>query len=534
MCSMVQSAPMVDVGVWPRCLTPVAYWAHGETMDSSLRPSVGSALTVDTPIWISRRSRHLTALGLVLADQVLIFIGFAIAYWLRYLLTWPVPLNLIVVEVATKNHVDFSAFLPILFPLMCLLGLRFATRGFYRSSRRISLVDQISMIVNSTLTNIALLIVFVFLYKPFYFSRLIFVFAGATIIVLLSVWRVLLSGYHHWRWSRGVARERVLVVGGTGLGQQVMNGLAASPGLGYSLIGYLDNRPIVNNGRTPRIYRHIGQIEDLERAVATHKIQQVIIALPFWEQGQMPDLVEACRDLKVGYQVAPDFYQLSFDRVDMLQLSGVPLLRPKEISLKGANLAIKRLIDVGLVLLSALFVLPITLLIAIAIRLDSAGPVLFRQQRVGKDGQLFKCYKFRTMIPDAEARKAELHALNEADGPLFKMRDDPRVTRVGRFLRQRSLDELPQLWNVLKGEMSLIGPRPALPEEVARYEHWQHRRLEVIPGCAGLSQALGRSDVSFDEQVRLDLYYAENWSVGMDLRILLMIIPAIIGGHGAY
>lgn len=503
-------------------------------MDRSLRPPVGPALTVDPPDWVSRRSRRVAALGFMLTDQALIFIGFAIAYWMRYLAAWPEPLNRIVVEVATQNQVAFLAFLPILFPMMVLLGLRFAARGIYRSSRRISLIDQISILVSSTLTVIATLIVFVFLYKPFYYSRLIFVFSGATIIVLLTSWRIALSGYRHWCWSRGVAQERVLVVGGTGLGQQVMNGLAASPGLGYTLVGYLDDRPIVANGRTPRVYRHIGQIEDLEQAVAAHTIQQVIIALPFWEHGRMPDLVQTCRDLGVGYQVAPDFYQLSFDRVDMLQLSGVPLLRPKEISLNGANLAIKRLIDVGTVLLSAPITLPMALLIALAIRLDSRGPALFRQQRVGKDGHLFTCYKFRTMVPDAEARKADLHALNEADGPLFKIRDDPRVTRIGGFLRRRSLDELPQLWNVLRGEMSLIGPRPALPEEVARYEHWQHRRLEVRPGCAGLSQALGRSDVSFDEQVRLDLYYTENWSIGMDLRILIMIIPAVIGGHGAY
>lgn len=503
-------------------------------MDSSLRPPVGPALSVDTPRWLSRRSRRITAFSLFLADQALIFIGFAIAYWMRYQASWPEPLNRIVFEVATENSVDFLAFLPIILPLMLLLSLRFAARGLYRSSRRISLIDQIGIIVSSTLTGIALLIVFVFLYKPFYYSRLIFVFAGATITILLGTWRLLLSGYRHWRWSRGVAQERVLVVGGTGLGQQVMNGLAASPGLGYALVGYLNDRPIMANGRAPRIYRHLGHVEELNRAITEHRVQQVILALPFWEQGRMPDLVQTCRELGVGYQVAPDFYQLSFDRVDMLQLSGVPLLRPKEISLRGANLALKRLIDVGLVLLSAPFLLPVALLIALAIRLDSGGPILFRQRRVGKDGQLFTCYKFRTMVPDAEARKAELHALNEADGPLFKMRDDPRVTRVGRFLRRRSLDELPQLVNVLRGEMSLIGPRPALPEEVERYEHWQRRRLEVTPGCAGLSQALGRSDVSFDEQVRLDLYYAENWSVGMDLRILIMIVPAIIGGHGAY
>lgn len=503
-------------------------------MDRSMRPPVGPTLTVDSSSWVGRRSRRRSVVGLMLADQILIFIGFAIAYWMRYTAVWPKPLNRIISEVATQNQVDFRAFLPIIFPLMVVLGLRFAALGLYRRSPRISLAEQMSIIVSSTLIGIALLIVVVFLYKPFYFSRLIFIFAGATITFFLMSWRILISGYHHWRWSHGVGQDRVLVVGGTGLGQQVMNGIAASPGLGYALVGYLDEQPIVLNGRTPRIYRHVGSIEDLEQAIKDHQVEQVIIALPFWEQGRMPDLVETCREMGVGYQVAPDFYQLSFDRVDVLQLSGVPLLRPKKISLEGTDLILKRLFDVTLVLLSALVTIPIALVIALAIRLDSAGPVLFRQRRVGKDGQIFLCYKFRTMVPDAEARKADLQALNEADGPLFKMRDDPRITRVGRFLRRRSLDELPQLWNVLKGEMSLIGPRPALPEEVESYEHWQHRRLAVLPGCAGLSQALGRSDVSFDEQVRLDLYYAENWSVGMDVRILIMIIPAIIGGHGAY
>jgi exopolysaccharide biosynthesis polyprenyl glycosylphosphotransferase len=417
---------------------------------------------------------------------------------------------------------------------MLLLWLRFAGRGLYRTTRRVSLLDQMSIIISSTLTMVALLIVCVFLYKPLYYSLMIFVFAVANIIVLLGAGRLLLSGYRHWRWSRGVAQERVLVVGGTGLGQQVMNGLAASPGLGYSLVGYLNERPIVESGREARIYRHIGQVEDLERAVAEQGVQQVILALPFWEQGRLPNLVQICQGLGVGYQVAPDFYQLSFDRVDMLQLSGVPLLRPKEISLKGLNLAIKRLLDVAAVMASAPISLPLAALIAVGVRLDSPGPVLFRQQRVGKGGQLFTCYKFRTMVPDAEARKADLHALNEADGPLFKIREDPRATRIGRVLRRSSLDELPQLFNVLRGDMSLIGPRPALPSEVDCYEPWHRRRLEVLPGCAGLSQALGRSDVSFDEQVRLDIYYAENWTLGMDLRILLMIIPAVIGGRGAY
>jgi lipopolysaccharide/colanic/teichoic acid biosynthesis glycosyltransferase len=190
--------------------------------------------------------------------------------------------------------------------------------------------------------------------------------------------------------------------------------------------------------------------------------------------------------------------------------------------------------DLALVVLSAPVVLPLSLLIAAAIRLDSPGPAFFCQRRVGKDGKTFTCYKFRTMVADAEARKAELQALNEADGPLFKMRNDPRTTRIGRWLRRYSIDELPQLWNILRGEMSWVGPRPSTPQEVAQFEEWHHRRFEVTPGLTGLSQVLGRSDMSFDEMVRLDIFYAEHWSPAMDVRIMLQTVPAVLYGRGAY
>lgn len=503
-------------------------------MDRSLHTRVGPALSVDSQGRLLRRDRRIAVAGLFIVDQLLIFIGFACAYWMRYQADWPDPLDQVIFEVATQNYVALPAFFPVIGALMAYLGLNFAARKLYRDAGRSSLLDQVGIIINGVLTGIALLIVFVFLYRPFYFSRLIFAFAGANIIILLSLFRLIIAGVRHWRWSRGIGRERVLVVGGTGLGQQVMNGIAASPGLGYTLAGYLDDKLIVNGQRDPQIYRRLGSIEDLATTIREQRVQQVILALPFWEQGRLPELVALCREQGVGFQVAPDFYQLSFDRVDMLQLSGVPLLRPKEIRLTGVNLALKRILDVAVVILTAPATLLLALLIALMIRLDSPGPILFRQRRVGKNGQPFVCLKFRTMIVDAEERKAALAAQNEADGPLFKMRADPRITRIGRWLRRRSLDELPQLVNVLRGEMSLIGPRPALPEEVERYESWHHRRLEVQPGCAGLAQALGRSDISFDEQVRLDIYYAENWSLGMDVRVLLMIIPAVLSGRGAY
>ena len=177
---------------------------------------------------------------------------------------------------------------------------------------------------------------------------------------------------------------------------------------------------------------------------------------------------------------------------------------------------------------------PIIAVIAVAIRLDSRGPIFFRQQRVGRGGKLFTVYKFRSMIENAEEVRPYLDALNEVEGPMFKMKEDPRRTRVGRILRRTSLDELPQLINVLRGEMSLVGPRPALPSEVAQYQEWHKKRLEVSPGITGLWQVSGRNRLTFDEMVLLDIYYVENWSPLLDLRIMFKTVPTILIGEGAY
>jgi exopolysaccharide biosynthesis polyprenyl glycosylphosphotransferase len=480
-----------------------------------------------------RRKQRWTAVGMFLIDQMLIFAGFGIAYLLRYQISWPVPFDRIIAEVATENLVPFSAFLPIVFILQALLSLRFIGSGFYRPSRRMTLLDETTAIAGNVITMIALLMVVVFLYRPFFYSRLIFAFAAITIIGLLLSWRLLLIGIRHWFWSRGLGRERVLVVGGTGLGQLVMQSLTASPGIGYTLVGYLSDQPIIASNRA-RVFQYLGDLDDFETVVLQQDIQHVIIALPFWEYERLPELAARCQQLDVEYQIAPDIYQLSFDRVDIMHLSGIPLLQPKAVQLQGLNLALKRMFDLSVVLISLPITIPLAIVITLLIWFDSGRPIIFRQQRVGKNGKLFTCYKFRTMVPDAEQRRKELLHYNEADGPLFKIRADPRVTRIGRWLRRTSLDELPQLYNVLRGDMSLIGPRPALPEEVARYEPWHHRRLAVLPGLACLPQALGRSEISFDEQVRLDIYYAENWSLSLDFRILMMVIPAILSGRGAW
>ncbi len=506
--------------------------AQSVVMNRILSPLARPSLAIVPDYTPTKSHQWVSHVLLICADWFLILCGFALAYWMRYLADWPGPLKFIVSEVATQNFVTFDAFLPVTILLIVVLTLLFETKGLYRLPRGAGFIDYFGIILSSTITGIALLIVLVFLYRPFYYSRLIFAFAGVNIIVLLLLWRGILLAARRWGWAHGIGQERVLVVGGNGLGKQVMEGLGAHPDLGYHLVGCLqDTEP---KEADKKHFTKLGSVDDIRRVVLAYNIHHVILALPFWEHGRLPQLVQTCRSLGIEFRIAPDLYELSFDRVDVSHVSGVPLIGLKELSIKGWNLALKRAIDIFAVVLSLPLLLPFSLLIAFLIRLDSEGPALFRQQRVGKGGEIFTCYKFRTMVADAERRRAELAAMNEADGPLFKIRRDPRVTRVGQWLRRSSLDELPQLWNVLRGEMSLVGPRPALPEEVEQYKPWHRRRLEVMPGLTGLWQVLGRSDTSFDEMVRLDIYYAEHWTVGMDLYILLKTVPVVLIGRGAY
>lgn len=210
------------------------------------------------------------------------------------------------------------------------------------------------------------------------------------------------------------------------------------------------------------------------------------------------------------------------------------MLSVREVEISRFGQAVKRVIDLVLVLVGAIPALVLAGMIALAIKLESPGPVLFFQERVGQHGKLFKMIKFRSMVVDADDQKAALLAMNEASGPIFKIKDDPRLTRAGKVIRRLSLDELPQLYNILVGNMTLVGPRPPLPEEVAQYQSWHKQRLEVKGGLTGLWQVSGRSDLTFDEQCLLDIYYIENWSLALDLRIIFHSIPYVLFGRGAY
>jgi exopolysaccharide biosynthesis polyprenyl glycosylphosphotransferase len=281
-------------------------------------------------------------------------------------------------------------------------------------------------------------------------------------------------------------------------------------------------------------FKMLGTLDELGLVIRSMEIDEVIIALPSHMHQQAIRSVRLCERVGASFKLIPDLYELSLSRIDMEAIEGIPLIGIKQVSLNSAQRLVMRIIDAGVAVAVLIVGSPLWLCIGLAIRFTSSGPVVYKQTRIGENGQPFKVYKFRSMYRDADRIKAALISHNEAKGPLFKMKDDPRITPIGKLLRRTSVDEFPQLFNVLRGEMSLVGPRPPLPSEVAQYEDWQRGRLAMKPGLTGLWQVRGRSDISFDEGVLMDLYYIENWSLRLYFQILLRTIPAVLFSRGAY
>ncbi len=462
----------------------------------------------------------------LVSDALLINLAFPIAYWLRYDLQ-------LFRSVDPANNVPYSVYIPLVAILTVILLLANRREGAYDVRRGRSFFDEIYGVVNAMTTGIMLMVVLVFFWRRLFYSRVIFVYAGILIVILLGFARVLRGAIMARLRQVGLGVDRVLIIGAGEVGRTVMRNIIAQPELGYRVVGFLDDNPLKSSSDIGPI-RALGPIENLPQVITANDIDQVIITLPWQYHRKVVRLVMESQDAGVRARVVPDLFQLSLGGVDAEAINGIPLISVKESSLTGLNRASKRAFDLILAGLSVIVSAPIWLLVALAVRLDSPGPVLFKQARAGRDGKPFTVFKFRSMRQDAEAELERLREQNEATGPMFKIRDDPRRTRIGRIIRQTSLDELPQLINILRGEMSLVGPRPALLTEVAQYQDWHRKRLEVQPGLTGLWQVSGRSDLSFDEMVMLDIYYAENWSLGLDLRILWRTVPQIIFGDGAY
>ncbi len=473
--------------------------------------------------------RHKRAtLSLILAsDVILINLAFVLSYVMRYRLEIPYP---VLPEFDASFYPHYIPF-AILLTVLCLLTYRIS--GLYEQRRRRRWVNEVYGLVSGTMTSIVLVMAITFFIQPLVYSRGMLVLAGALIVVFLSMARLIQHAVEAWLRRRGIGVARVLIAGAGEIGRAVMRSILADPGLGYQAVGYVDDDPSKGDSKLGR-FQGLGGLEQIPQIIISENVDEVIVTLPWMYHRKIMQIVDECERENVRVYVVPDVFQQRMQRIDLDSLSGIPLISTGPIHMSPGDLLLKRIVDLALGSLLLPFFALIFIFVALLIKLDSPGPVIFKQRRVGKDGREFDVYKFRSMVKDADKMKAALADLNEAEGPLFKIKEDPRLTRAGRFLRRASLDELPQLVNVLRGEMSLVGPRPGTPAEVAEYEPWQRERIRVRPGMTGLWQVSGRSDIPFDEMCLLDIFYVENWSLGLDIRIILQTIPRVLFGYGAY
>lgn len=327
--------------------------------------------------------------------------------------------------------------------------------------------------------------------------------------------------------------QRTVILGSGVVARQVYDRLRTAPHLSLDVIGLVDDD--VHHETSPPL-PHLGGLDELERIVHTRDVDRVIIAFTRSGHHDLLRCIRVCWDNHVAIDIVPRLFEFLDGARALDQIGGLPMLSITVPRLSSSARAIKRTTDVLFSVVGLLVLLPLLIGVAIAIKIDSRGPVLFRQRRVGRNGKQFEIFKFRSMYGDAEQRKAELAALNEAnDGVMFKIRKDPRITRVGGFLRRSSIDELPQLLNVVDGSMSLVGPRPLIPPEVAAFdEGWHRRRLDLRPGITGPWQIYGRSDIPFQDMLRFDYQYVAGWSLARDFEIMLSTVPVALYGRGAY
>lgn len=463
---------------------------------------------------------------LILGDLALTNAAFALSYVLRYKLQ-------LFRNVDPVNFVPYRSYLGIQLGYTLVLIVTLAIEGAWRHRRGATWLDEVYTIVNGTTTAMVVVLVLIFGIRPLAFSRLLLLYVSVLTVAFLAAGRLVKRTIEVYRRRRGIGVDRTLIVGAGEVARTVMRTLVARPDLGYHLVGFVNPNPQEPEEAIGR-FRQLGSLENLTATLKRHRVSEVIITVPSSHHHRIQQIIRSCHRAGARARIVPDFFQLSLQQVDIDNLGGIPLIGVRETRLGRGPRLIKRAMDILGGAAGLTFLSPLIGALALAIRLDSRGPVFFRQERLGENGQPFHVIKFRSMRLGAEAEQEQLMALNEADGPLFKIREDPRLTRVGRWIRRKSLDELPQFLNVVRGEMSLVGPRPPLASEVAEYQGWQRKRLSVKPGITGLWQVSGRSDLAFDEMCLLDIYYIENWSLWLDVRIILRTVPQFFLGKGAY
>jgi len=455
---------------------------------------------------------------LIPVDLAMILLAFVLSYNLR------THFEIIPVQYV-QPFIDYLKFIAPWLPLWIFI---FALTGLYHGNRK-SIWQEFGQAIVAISAAMALMMVWFFFQKVDFFSRLIIIYSWVLAILLVIIGRYLIKLVQRYLYLKNIGVHRVIVLGNNGSTKTLSNEIKENPGLGYKLAKVIDEEAI----------KYLASI------VQKYPCDEIIIADTSLKESQVMKVMEFCRNNRLGFKMIPSLLLVQSSHMDVQQIAGLPVLEFKRTPLDGWGRIIKRLIDIILSIVLIIITSPFMLIVALLIKLTDRGPVFFKQERVGLDKN-FTLLKFRSMKAEyctgdnyggekaAKLRKELAKKMNEVDGPVFKIANDPRITSVGKFIRKTSLDELPQFFNVLKGEMSLIGPRPPLAEEVEKYTSWQKRRLGVKPGITGLWQVSGRSELSFDEWVKLDAYYIEHWSLWLDFQIFLRTIKVVFFRKGAY
>lgn len=414
----------------------------------------------------------------------------------------------------------------ILFPALWISVL--VLFSVYDGRRNFKIADEFSSLTfGSMLAGVAMAGVLYLSYRDV--SR--FLFLSFVLVGYLAMigWRAAVRLAFRLKWFQPESPRRVLILGAGSLGEAFAHAIRSQPAANLALVGYLDDDPLKQS--RPDVF---GGLEMVRRVVRTKNVDDVLVALPRAANGRMENAIAQMHSMPVRVWVALDYLSLALHRAQVEEFAGIPMLDLRAPALNEYQRIIKRAFDLLLCLLLLPFLVPVCLVVALAIRLDDGGPVFYHTARAGENGRIFWMHKFRTMMVGADQMQSQVARRDENGNILYKTRSDPRVTRVGRFLRRSSLDELPQLINVIKGEMSLVGPRPEMPSLVDKYDLWQRKRFAVPQGVTGWWQVNGRSDKPMHLHTEEDLYYIQHYSLWLDLQILLKTLWVVLRGKGAF
>jgi exopolysaccharide biosynthesis polyprenyl glycosylphosphotransferase len=467
-------------------------------------------------------------------DFFMVMFAFMIAFKLR---TYPTLIPNLTLPVDMMNFPLLTEYISLIAKLSAVLIGIFAINNMYSLKITNKTSKEILKVLFLTSAWIMIIIAYFFLTRELFFSRLVLGYGWIATIILISSGRVGIKILQNLLTKIGIGQRRVLFLSLNEKTAGLLEEFEKNPH--YNVIGCLRRK---KDPETTTCCKILGATDDFKKIIDEYKIEEVVQTQYNLGGKEAPEILEFCRSRQIQYHFIPDLVQIHQKNIDVATIGGIPLITLRPTPLEGWGKVWKRLFDITGAGLGLIAVSPVFLIISIIIKLeDPKSTILFRYlddgtqvKRVGQYAKLFNFYKFRTMKPGTHnLRYTELADKNTRDGPLVKIENDPRITRIGNFIRRTDLDELPQLWNVLKGEMSLVGPRPHLPEEVAKYDEHNRFVFTIKPGITGLAQISGRSDLSFKEEMKLDSYYIENWSLLLDIRIILKTFWAIVGDRKA-